>query len=142
MKTDTWERLEECLSSAILRASPGTAVEIETAASAVGCTFHQDYREFLRRYGGAMVGSYPIFGIHPVDVMGNQWSVAEMTKWFRSEGWPGTDDWYVISTDGTGNPIGVSPDGHVWISDHNVGEVAVIARDFESFIDEHCLVEY
>ncbi len=87
-----------------------------------------------------MVGAYPIFGVRQAEVMGNDgWSVEEMTKRFRSEGWDGTADWYIVSMDGAGNPIGISTDGRVWISDHDVGEVSVVASDFETFIAQQCL---
>ncbi len=85
-----------------------------------------------------MVGSLPVFGLRPTKVMGERWSVVEVTRWFRAEGWPETSSWYVISEDGFGNPIGVARDGQVMISDHDVGQTRVLARSFEDVLLQRC----
>lgn len=140
MREETWARLEgEFAQFPVMRAEPATSQEVAAAAQALGRNFHDDYAEFLRRYGGATVGSYPVFGIRVAEVMGNRDTVVEMTRRFQAQGWPGTSEWYIISMDGAGNPIGVSQDGKVWISDHDVGEVSVIANDFEDFLVRRCL---
>jgi hypothetical protein len=113
--------------------------EIAGAAAAIGCAFHQDYVDFLRRYGAATVGSLPVFGLRPVKVMGNRWSVVEVTTWFREHAWPGVNEGYVISEDGFGNPISVPTDGRVMISDDDAGEIAVLATDFADILLHHCL---
>lgn len=141
MNPQTWQTLEqEFAQFPIMRASevPSDA-EIADAAAAIGCTFHDDYVAFLRRFGGATVGSLPVFGLRPARVMGKRWSVVELTNWFRTQGWPGVDEWYIISEDGFGNPIGLARDGRVMISDHDVGRVSVLANDFEDFLLHHCL---
>ncbi len=141
MRTSTFDRLDNEFSTfPIMRASdtPSEA-EIAQAASALGVTFDDDYVAFLRRYGGAMVGSLPVFGLRPVKVMGERWSVVEVTQWFREEGWSGTGGWYVISEDGFGNPIGVAEDGRLMVFDHDSGQEQIVAEDFEHFLIEHCL---
>jgi len=140
MNKRIWTTLERMFAEfPLMVASPAMQQEIDTAARAIGCQFHGDYEEFLRRFGGALVGGTDILGVRRAEAMGrSSWSVSEMTKRFREEGWPGVADWYIISVDGAGNPIGVSADGQVWISDHDAGEVAVIAQDFERFL-ERCL---
>lgn len=141
MDTRTWQMLDqEFAQFPLMRASevPSDA-EIADAAAALGCTFHEDYVAFLRRYGGATVGSMPVFGLRPAPVTGTPWHVVEVTKWFREQGWPGVDEWYIISEDGFGNPIGLTPDGRVMVSDHDVGRVMVLANDFEDFLLHHCL---
>lgn len=71
MKPQTWETLREFTLSPIMRAtSVPSEEEIADAARAVGCTFHEDYLAFLRRFGGAMVGPLPVFGLRPVKVDG------------------------------------------------------------------------
>jgi len=141
MHRETWKKLDDAFGEfPIMKAGPGMQSDIDEAAHSIGCEFHEDFREFLLRYGGAMVGAYPIFGVGQATVMGNDaWSITEMTKRFRREGWDGTADWYIVSMDGAGNPIGISPDGRVWISDHDAGAVSVIASDFEAFIARYCL---
>jgi hypothetical protein len=136
----TFQRLEELFDeSPVMRATEASASEIENAARSLNCSFHEDYAEFLRHYGGGMVGSYPIFGIHKAHVMGDFYSVVDVTRRFRSQGWPGTLNWYVISMDGGGNPIGVDSEGRVWISDHDAGAVNQIAEHFEEFLDRIAL---
>jgi hypothetical protein len=141
MKESTWEQLDEEFNRfPIMRSEPTTIEEVQAAAERVGRPFHSDYSDFLRRYGGAIVGAYPIFGLRQAEAMGNAfWSVVDVTNRFRTDGWAGTSEWYVISMDGGGNPIGVSSDGKVWISDHDAGEVTVIAPDFETFLLRQCL---
>jgi hypothetical protein len=141
MREETWALLEgEFTQFPVMRSEPATSQEVAAAAQALCRSFHDDYAEFLRRYGGAMVGSYPIFGLRQAEVMGNDfWSVVDVTRRFQAEGWPGTQDWYIISMDGAGNPIGVSVDGKVWISDHDVGAASVIANSFEDFLLRRCL---
>lgn len=142
MNPRTSERLEQQFATLPITVASEVPSEDEITASAlaIGCSFHEDYVDFLRRYGGAMVGSLPVFGLRPVEVMGNDWwSVVELTRRFREQGWPGVNEWYVISDDGFGNPIGVARDGRVMISDHNFGGVSVLATDFEDFLLHHCL---
>ena len=147
MNPDTWQRLDQHFAEVekhagrtLTRASevPGED-EISRAASELNCTFDDDYVAFLRRYGGATVGSLPVFGLRPVEVMGEPWSVVHVTQQFRRQGWPGTDQWYVISDDGFGNPIGIAADGRVMISDHDAGQISPLASDFEDFLLNHCL---
>ena len=142
MKTETWDKLDSMFSTyPFMRALEiPTDEEIANASAAVGCRFHRDYVEFLQRYGGAMAGSLPVFGLRPVEVMSKHlWSVVVVTEWFRDQEWPGTSDWYIISNDGFGNPIGVAADGQVMISDHDFGGIDVLANNFEDFLINHCL---
>jgi hypothetical protein len=48
-------------------------------------------------------------------------------------------EWYVISEDGFGNPIGMAQDGRVMISDHDGGQASLLATEFEYFLLHHCL---
>jgi hypothetical protein len=43
--------------------------EIDRAEQHIGVKFTPDYREFLERYGGAMVGSLPMLGLRRAEVM-------------------------------------------------------------------------
>jgi hypothetical protein len=141
MNAETWQTLErEFAMFPIMRASDlPSDQEITEAAAAIACSFHQDYSAFLRRFGSAMVGSLPVFGLRPAKVMGKRWSVVELTNWFRQQGWPAIADWYIISEDGFGNPMGIAPDGRVMISDHDVGYVSIVAENFEDFLVNRCL---
>lgn len=135
MKPDIIKRLDALFAEfPILVAEEGASdAEIDAAEKAIGAKFPADYRWFVRRYGGAMVKSLPVLGLRSSEVMGDQ-SVVGETRWFREQGWPLTDKLVIISTDGSGNPIGFASDGRVWISDHDVGTETVIAASFEDFI--------
>ena len=142
MTDDTIRRLDkEFAEFTILRAEdvPSDA-EIDRAETEIGVPFPVDYREFLRRYGGAMVGPYPIFGLRPAEVMGvDCWSAVAMTRWYRDDGVPGTEACVVISHDHAGNPIGIDRLGAVWIHDHDFGGPAPLAADFEEYLRTRCL---
>jgi hypothetical protein len=113
--------------------------EIDQAAAALGMAFPQDYVEFVRRFGGGIVGPYPIFGLRKVSAMGRAFSVVLVTTKFRRQQWPGTDKWIIISEDHAGNPIGFDADGKVWISDHDFGQIVQIAASFEDYLRKKCL---
>jgi cell wall assembly regulator SMI1 len=142
MTPDTIDRLDARFAEfPMLRAAdPPSEAEIMQAEQQIGVLFPDDYRQFLLRYGGAMVGAYPVFGLRPVDVMGvSHWSVLDVTRHYRSDGVPGTDQWTVISEDHAGNPIGMDQDGVIWIHDHDFGGISPIARSFEDYIRTRCM---
>ena len=136
MKKKTWAQLETFFKEFPGARAEGAAdSEIAQVELALDCSFDRDYREFLRRYGSASVGWGSIYGIRPCSVLGvDTWSVLAMTRRFRTDGWPGVADWYVISGDGRGNPIGMDGRGRVWLSDHDVGDTPMLARSFEAYI--------
>jgi hypothetical protein len=137
MKPDTIARLEAHFAQApdVLRGSPASETAIAEAERQLHCRFDPDYVEFLRLFGCGVVGPSPIFGVGATpEAMGHDDGVVLQTRRFRSQQWPGIEGWYIVSTDGRGNPIGLSPDGQVRLSDHDVGDVAVMARNFEDFL--------
>ncbi len=136
MTGETWSKLDrEFTEYPMLWGGASEPEEADEAAAALGVSFHEDYKEFLLRYGGAMVGSNPILGLRQAEVMGDDcWSVVHATRRFRSEAWPGSEDWYVVSVDAHGNPIGIAPSGAVLISDHDTGAVVLLSETFEAFI--------
>ena len=134
MKTATIKRLEALFAEfPILVAEGDGDDEIEATEKKMGASFVADYRWFLRRYGGAMVRSLPVYGLRWSEVMGER-TVFEVTNWFRDRGWKLAEELVVISEDGSGNPIGIAKDGRVWISEHDVGTPTVIADSFEDFL--------
>ncbi len=140
MKQESWARLEEEFDRfPQLRGEGAPGAEVDAAASQVGVAFPDDYRDFVARYGGAIVGAYPVFGLRPVEPMGNEWSVVAVNQRYRTEDWPGIGDWLIVSADHAGNPIGIGTDGRVRISDHDFGGVAVVAENFEEFLVSKCL---
>jgi hypothetical protein len=142
MMQDTIERLDrEFRELPMMQASSTpTAPEVIQAERIVGVPFSADYQLFLTRYGGAMIGAYPIFGLRPVEVMGDErWSVVSVTKEYRDKRVPGTENWAIISEDQSGNPIGMDGDGVIWIHDHDFGSVLELAPSFEVYLRTNCL---
>jgi hypothetical protein len=135
--TDTpWDRLRSDAASYPMMY--GTGVDdrqIEKAETILGCRFDSAYVQFLREFGGAMLGPEPLLGLQQAEVMGvDSWSVIEVTKRFRTDGWAGVDDWYVVSVDGSGNPVGVGRDGAVYISDHHGAGIVRLATSFSEYL--------
>lgn len=140
MRPDTWASLDEKFARyPFLRAGTVDSQEVDAASAAVGLQFPEDYREFLLRHGAAIVGPYPILGVRPVEDMGDEWSVIEVNRRYRSDKWPGVDDWLIVSADHAGNPMGIDKDGRVWVSDHDFGGISPVADSFEEFLRRRCL---
>jgi hypothetical protein len=111
--------------------------EINKAQNQLNLTFQNDYIQFLNKYGGGGVGSHYIYGLRKISLMDDEcWSVIQNTNFYKhDQKWPDIDDWYIISDDGRGNPIGCKPDGSVWLSDHDAGfEQVKLADNFEEFL--------
>lgn len=101
--------------------------------------FVSDYREFIQLFGGAIVGPLPIYGLRRAEPMDIEiWSVISATMHYRNEGWPKSENIYVISSDHAGNPIGITIDGRVTSYDHDSCENIQVAESFEEFLNQ-CL---
>lgn len=114
------------------RGSPVDMTDIEAAQVRLGVVFDRDYVEFLRNFGGSFVG-IPVYGFNNSRMLEAS-TVVEMTERFRSDGWPGLENQYVVSMDMQGNPIMIDESGKVWIYDHDVGEGRVLAKSFQAFV--------
>lgn len=139
MRDDTWRKLDSIfLQYPMLRAEGVSVEEIQTASRSIGLPFPESYRDFLARYGAAIVGPYPIYGLREVEPMGDVGSVVDVNFDVRQE-WPHLVGWLIISNDLAGNPIGLQSDGSVWLADHEFGENVLQAKEFEDFLREKCL---
>lgn len=113
--------------------------KIDIAENFLNLTFSSGYKKFIRDYGGAMINGELIYGLEKQDDMDDfSWSVIDKTLFYKiTQQWPGIEDWYIISDDGRGNPIGCKPDGSVWLSDHDAGcEQIKLADNFEEFLEK------
>lgn len=136
MRIETIEALDALFERLpIMKAGPVSRAEVQKAFSRFRLPAAGDYQTFVESYGGAIVGPYRVFGLRRAPAMGaNEGSALEVTERFVKQGWPGVENWLVISMDHSGNPIGLAADGQVWISDHDNGQVVVIAPSFETFL--------
>lgn len=111
--------------------------KIEQYEKNLNLVFSKEYKEFLKQYGSGIVDSFYIHGSPSNLFMGGILkSVVDKTNFYKhDQKWPDIDDWYIISDDGRGNPIGCKPDGSVWLSDHDAGfEQVKLAENFEEFL--------
>ena len=111
--------------------------EILSAEKDLNLSFSPYYTDFLKKYGGAMIKGDLIYGLrYQADMDESCWSVIDNTKFFKEkQNWPGIEDWYIVSDDGSGNPIGINHKGEVWLSDHNSSfEQIKLADNFEEFL--------
>lgn len=137
--SDIWNMLKEYFleDRHDYHSSPVAKGEIKEAEKKISSNFTDSYKKFVKKYGGAMVCGDFIYGLRKQEDMDNDlWSVIQNTNFYKKQQqWPGIEDWYVISDDGRGNPIGCKPDGSVWLSDHDAGfEQIKLADSFEEFL--------
>lgn len=141
MQNEVWQELDDMFAKhPVMKAIPVSLQEIDDSAAQIGVPFPDDYREFVNRYGGAIVGPFPIFGLRKAAPMAkDEGSVVDITRQFRNQRWPGVETWVVFSMDHAGNPVGFDKTGKVWICDHDARVVEVIANDFEEYLRKRCL---
>lgn len=141
MRDETWKAIEDMFTRhPTLRAERVAAAEIEAAEADIGIRLSDDYKEFIGRYGGAILGPFPIFGLRRATPMANSdGSFVEVTRSFRRQRWPGTERWAIISVDHAGNPVGIDNEGKIWISDHDARAVQLLGDSFDSYLRKWCL---
>ncbi|WP_417386272.1 SMI1/KNR4 family protein [Gimesia sp.] len=142
MTADTIERLDTLFNESPVMCAEEVPSneEVDIAEQQIGVPFPQDFRAFILKYGGAVVGPYPIFGLRAAHVMDeDNWSVVEVTKQLRQMGIDNANHWIMISEDHAGNPIGMAADGKVFIYDHDFDGVSEIATTFEEYLRRVCL---
>ena len=141
MKPETWKKLEEMFEDApMMRAEGVTEFEFEEAAKTVNFGLPSDYKEFVCKFGGAIVGPYSIYGLRASSAMGlDDASAFEVTQRFKRDGWSDLDEALVISSDHSGNPVYLKPSGEIWIADHDFGEPIKLAESFEGYLLDRCL---
>ncbi|MGX4585939.1 SMI1/KNR4 family protein [Paenibacillus chitinolyticus] len=142
MKDVLLERLKAFLQrkdNSTLVGSPASQEEIAHAEQQLNVSFHEDYSHFIRTFGGAYAG-LAVHAFSNGSSLGNE-TVVDLTLEFREQfkGLPLAEvlrTGYVISMDGSGNPIIINPSGQVCICDHDTGEMELIADSFEALIEE------
>lgn len=137
------ERLQNFLfreDRASLVGSPATQEEIAHAEQQLNVRFHEDYVHFIRKFGGAYAG-LAVHAFSNGSSIGNE-TVADLTLDFREQYkelpiGDALQTGYVISIDGSGNPIIIDQSGKVFICHHDTGEVKLLADSFEALIEEN-----
>ena len=143
MMTETLNRiLEKFQKRRTFWAGPVDRKEVEEVFKSMGRSGDEDYIDFVSRFGGGYVGTYPIYGLKLAESMGTvdkSSTVTQLTNTFRKRNWSGTTEWVVFTIDQSGNPIGFAEDNSVWISDAATGQIVKLAESFESFLRKWAL---
>ncbi len=110
--------------------TPASDEQVVCAEQELGVKFSPDYIDFVKNFGKAYAGMM----INALD--GNE-NVVDETKSFR-EVHPDVTDTYVISDDGSGNPIMINSKGEVEIYYHDSdAEIEIIASSLEQYIEDN-----
>jgi hypothetical protein len=136
MTSDYFERLDrEFVDEPGLVAGKPSTRDVDEIEAFVGFELPFGYRTFIERYGAAIVGPYPVFGVGSAEMMANdEESVIKVTRRYRAEKLPGTEDTLVISVDHAGNPIALNAKGSVNRYDHDSGTTEILAPAFGEFL--------
>lgn len=119
---------------------PASSKEIAEAQHRLNVPFHEDYVHFIQTFGGAYAG-LAVHAFSNGSSLGKE-TVVDLTLEFREQykGLPFAEvlrNGYVISMDGSGNPIIINSVGKVLICDHDIGEIKILADSLESLIEEN-----
>ncbi|REK71935.1 SMI1/KNR4 family protein [Paenibacillus paeoniae] len=120
--------------------TPASQEEVAEAEQRLGISFHKDYVQFIRTFGGAYAG-IAVHAFSNGSSIGRE-TVTDLTLDFREQCKElpcgvFLKSSYVISLDGSGNPIFLNPAGEVLIYYHDNGETEVLAGSFEAFIEDN-----
>lgn len=143
MKDALMERLKIFLhreDNSTLVGIPASQEEIAKAQQRLNVNFHEDYVHFIRTFGGAYVG-LAVYAFSNGSSLGNE-TVVDLTLGFREQfkELPLAEvlrTSYVISMDGSGDPIIINQSGKVFICYHDTGEIKLVADSFEVLIEEN-----
>lgn len=120
----------------VLVAGPAPTSQIDRIEAYAGFHLPPSYREFVSRFGAAIVGPYPVYGSGAAEAMGSEGSsVITVTERFRADRWPGCTGALVISMDHAGNAITMDGSGQVTRFDHDTGANELVSESFEQFVD-------
>lgn len=130
MKKDLIERLRRFLIAHDMIGTPVSDEQVLRAEQELGVKFSSDYIDFIKNFGAAYAGMM----INALD--GNE-NVVDDTKSLR-EVHPEVTDTYVISDDGSGNPIMINSKGEIEIYYHDSNaEIETIASSLEQYIEDN-----
>ncbi|MGM1047410.1 MAG: SMI1/KNR4 family protein [Bacillota bacterium] len=142
MKESLIERLKLFLhreDNRTLVGRPASQEEIAHAQQQLNVSFHEDYVHFLRTFGGAYAG-LAVYGFSNGSSLGNE-TVVDLTLRYREQfkELPFAEilqTSYIISMDGSGDPIIINRSGQVYIGYHDTGEIRLLADSFEALIED------
>lgn len=143
MKDALMKRLKTFLhrkDNSTLVGSPASQEEIANAQQRLNVKFHEDYVQFIRTFGGAYAG-LAVYAFSNGSSLGNE-TVVDLTlgarEQFKEPPFAEVlQTSYVISMDGSGDPIIINEAGNVFICYHDNGEIELLADSFETLIEDN-----
>jgi len=143
MKEALIERLKIFLlreDNSTLVGTPAREEEIAKAEQQLKVNFHEDYLQFIKMFGGAYAG-LAIHAFSNGSIIGKE-TIVDLTLEFREQfkEHPFAEvlrTSYIISMDGSGDPILINKAGKVFVCYHNTGEIKQIANSFEKLIEDN-----
>jgi len=141
MKEELMKRIECFLEKhPELKGVPATPKEIAKAEEELQIKLDDDYKEFIKRFGGSYAG-IAIHAFSNGSSMGNE-TIINLTNWCREsfkgdEFSPEINKSLIFSDDGSGNPIAINANGEVIIYYHDSGDKEVLSKSFGDFIEEN-----
>ncbi len=138
MINNTWDLLEKFINEfPQIKCLNSDDEQILKAEREIGLNFSESYKYFLKNYQCSSVGELYVYTLNKAeDSSSVLWSISEGNKFYKqTQKWPDIEDWYIVSDNSSGDPIGINPKGEVWISYHNSGfEQEKLADSFEEFL--------
>lgn len=139
MNQELLERVRKEITSdqdMVLYGNPASDEEIARAENMLNIKFNDQYIQFIKLFGGAF-GGISIHAFNNGSLIGNA-TVIELTKKFR-ETYSDLDkdilsSFYVISDDGSGNPIIMNTDGEIFIFLHDSYEIECLYGSLEELL--------
>ncbi|MED1943937.1 MULTISPECIES: SMI1/KNR4 family protein [Brevibacillus] len=143
MKDELMERLKIFLHREVnskLVGFPASQEEIAKAQKRLNVNFHEDYVHFIWTFWGAYVG-LAVYAFSNGSSLGNE-TVVDLTLRFREQfkELPFAEvlqTSYVITMNGSGDPIIINPVGKVFICYKDTGEIKLLADSSEMLIEEN-----
>lgn len=135
MEEDLIIRIKEFLGDSDYTKNASTELELNKAELELNVTLNEEYKFFIKTFGGCYVG-LDIFGINNSEDL-EQVTFIDLTISYRKQGYPNMEDKYVISFDGSDNPISMNDKGEVFLFDHDNGNCSKIANSFSELISDN-----
>lgn len=135
------KKLQERITNLIMKdydlhGTPATDKEISEAELELGLKFNEQYKDFIKLFGGAF-GGIEIHAFNNGDLIGDE-TVIELTKEFRKAYSEHLTEELMqscaISDDGSGNPILINSKGHIIIFLHETGEIQKMHNSLEELL--------
>lgn len=111
--------------------------KIKNSEKVLDVRLPDDYKEFIHKYGGAIINGHEIFGLSKAAWMSENYNYMSQSKRFRNELPNKFSQMVVFSIDGAGNPVGFLPGkSSIFVFDHNFGGRYDMAKSFEEYIEK------